>query len=411
MLWWVRECAAFGLWLFILIKVLVYDVDILFVGILPPQANTFLKYKFFVILGVIALLWLTMGNRRFFSTVAYVLYYPIVVLFWQIPKLIFKNWVLLLVFAPAIHSLITNFRMNFILSVGALLSALIILLSNSPPYLIAAMTFLAFYLCRHCVKKIRMAFQPGSIFANIADIIRQFWEELQKTTLANQVQVEAKLDPTSDAYKQKTLEHLNHLYFLNSVLRGILLKLQLSGISGKLNVYFITSLLYAALLTIIVFGFEFLGLEKMQPGSFGGSGRIGFWELLGLSFNTLMTAGVSPLAPKSAVAQLLAQCELVFALFLLVILVFVILTIFRERFREDAERATRELTKGAELIEGHIFQHYKLSIEDAERMLIVTNGPTVNRLRRFRGLAIIEVRATNDLKPEQKSPTDGSETK
>src|SRR6266545_2816589 len=207
-LWWVRECTAFGLWLFILTKVFVYDVDILFVGILPPQANTFLKYKFFVILGVIALLWLTLGNRRFFRTVAYVLYYPIVVLFWKIPKVLSKNWVLLLVFAPAIHSLITNFRMNFILSVGALLSGLVILLSNSPPYLIAAMAFLAFYLCRHCVKKIRMAFQPGSIFANIADIIRQFWVQLQKTTLADQVQVEAKLDPASDAYKHKTLEHL-----------------------------------------------------------------------------------------------------------------------------------------------------------------------------------------------------------
>jgi len=65
-LWWVRECTAFGLWLFILIKVLVIDVDILFVGILPPQANTFLKYKFFVLESETFLGRRWPSRRRFF---------------------------------------------------------------------------------------------------------------------------------------------------------------------------------------------------------------------------------------------------------------------------------------------------------------------------------------------------------
>lgn len=405
-LWWIRESAAYCLWVFIFVKVLVYDVDVAVVRMLPPQAEALLRFKFFVILGIIALLWLILGNRRFFKSVAYVLFFPVVVLLWKIPRLLFTNWVLLLVFSPAIHSLVTSFRMSFIFTVGALLASLAIVLSNSRLALIPAMIFLAFYLCRHGAKKIKMAFQPASVFANIANIIRQLWVSYEQKTLPGQVQIESKLDPSSEAYGEKTLEHLNSLYLVNSIFQGILFKLKQSGVSRKLDIYFISSLLYAALLTVIVFGFQFLALEKIQPGSFGVSPSPGFWDFLGLSFSTLMTAGLSPLVPKSTAALIIAHSELVVALLLLVILVFVILTISREKFREDAEQAIAELKKGAEVLEKHISEHYKLSIEDAERKLIIKHGQMINALRKFRGLTVIEIPLASP-KPEQKpgSPT------
>lgn len=406
-LWWIRECIAFCLWTFLFIKVLIYDVDVALAKALPPQIELVLRFKFFAILGLIALLWLVLGNRRFFRSVAYVLFFPVVILLWKLPKLLFKNWVMLLVFTPAIHSLISNFRMNFILSVSALLAGLVIVVSDSTYALITAMTFMAFYLCRHGAKKIKMAFQPASVFANVANIIRQVWESYEKKTLPGQIQIESKLDPASDAYSQKALEHLKDVYFINGIFQGIVFKLKQSGVSRKLDIYFISSLLYAALLTVVIFAFEFLGLEKIQPGSFGASPSPGYWDFLGLSFSTLMTAGISPLVPKTTAAQIMSHSELVVALLLLVILVFVILTIFREKFREDAEQAITELKKGAEVIENHISAHYKLSIEDAERKLMAKHGATVNILRQFRGLTIIEIPTpppASGQKPEDSTP-------
>jgi hypothetical protein len=404
-LWWTRELVAFVIWLFIFIKILIYDIDVLAISILPRQAETFLKYKIFFILGLIAALWLFLGNRRFIRGVVYVIFYPVVVLLWKIPKMLFKNWVLLLVFSPAIHSMITNLRMSFILSVGALLAGLAIIQSNKPAILIPAMIFLGLYLCRHGVKKIKMAFHPSSVFTNIADAIRKLWAMYEEKIIPDQVKVESKLDPTSDAYRQKTLENLNSLYLINSVLQGVLFKLKKTGIGRKLDIYFISSLLYAALLTVVIFAFEYLGIEKIQPGSFTGIPTIGFWEMLSFSFNTLMTSGLSPILPKSTMAQIVAHCELITALLLLVILVFVILTIFRERFREDAELAIAELTKGAELIEGHILRQYKLTIADTEQRLVEKNRSVVNWLRRFRGLKEMEVVIINDPQPAQQANT------
>ena len=341
-------------------------MDVAIVNALPPQAATLLKYKFFVILGLTAALWLILGNCRFRVTIAYLFFYPLILLLWRIPKLLFKNWVVLLVFSPGIHSLITGFRMNFIFASFSLVAALAIAVSNDPMLLIVAMVLLALYYCRHVVRKFKMAFQPASVFANLAEVIRKFWNSYKDKILPDQVKVESQLDPNSENYRTKTIENLNSLYMVNSVLLAVAERLKGAAVSRKLDIYFIVSLLYTALLTVVIFAFEYLGLEKAYPGSFNGIKSPGFWDFLSFSFNTIMTASISPIMPKSAVAQVLAHGELVAALLLLVILVFVVLTIIRERFREDVELTIAELKNGADLIEAHIRQQYKLTMLDVE---------------------------------------------
>ena len=66
------------------------------------------------------------------------------------------------------------------------------------------------------------------------------------------------------------------------------------------------------------------------------------------------------------------------------------MTIIRERFREDVDLAITELKNGADLIEAHIQQQYKLTMPDVELKALVDQRPMVNWFRRFRGLRDIE---------------------
>ena len=182
-------------------------------------------------------------------------------------------------------------------------------------------------------------------------------------------------------------------------------RLKRAAVSRKLDIYFIVSLLYTASLTVVTFAFEYLGLEKARPGSFNAINNLGFWDFLGFSFNTIMTASVSPITPKSAVAQAMAHGELVAALLLLVILVFVVLTIIRERFREDVELTITEPKNGADLIEVHIQQQYKLTMPDVELKALASERPVVNLLRRFRGLREIEAEVVVEKKPSDAAQT------
>ena len=163
--------------------------------------------------------------------------------------------------------------------------------------LIVAMVLLALYYCRHVVRKFKMAFQPASVFANLAEVIRKFWNSY-KDKILRQVKVESQLDPNSENYRTKTIENLNSLYMVNSVLLAVAERLKGAAVSRKLDIYFIVSLLYTALLTVVIFAFEYLGLEKAYPGSFNGIKSPGFWDFLSFSFNTIMTASISPIMPK-----------------------------------------------------------------------------------------------------------------
>jgi len=95
---------------------------------------------------------------------------------------------------------------------------------------------------------------------------------------------------------------------------------------------------------------------------------------------------------------------LIAALLLLVIVVFVVLTCIRERYREDVEITISELKKGAELIEGHIQQQYKLTIFDVELKALVQHRPVVNYFRRCRGLQEIQAEGVSQTsEPECKT--------
>lgn len=393
--WYARELVASTVWLFFAVKLLVYDVDLVVASNLHPAAGYILKYKFFFLLGSTAVLWLVLGNRRFATVVIYVFFYPFVLLLWRVPKVLLKNWIVLLVFSPALHSMVTGFRMNFVVASFAILAGLSIITSKDPIFLLASMLFLAVFYCRHLYRKFRMAFQPASVFANVAGVLRRCWAIYQTKIIPEQVKAEAQLDPTSEAYGAKLIENLNGLYTVNSILLIFAEKLKHAAISRKLDIYFIVSVLSTTLLTVIVFALEYLGLEKYKPGSFSGIPKPGFWDFLGYSFSNLMTAGLSALAPHGVLAQVLSHLQLLAALLLLVILVFVILTSIRERYREDVELAISELKNGACLIEGHIQQQYRLSLVDLELTTLVKQRSAVNFFRRCRGLHELEAEVLN----------------
>jgi hypothetical protein len=100
---YVREFVAASFWLFLFIKAFVYDLDLFIIRGFPVLEPLY-PYKFFFFLGLLSVAWVVLRTKRFLKTIGYVLVYPLVLLLWRIPKLLFKNWALLVIFAPAIES-------------------------------------------------------------------------------------------------------------------------------------------------------------------------------------------------------------------------------------------------------------------------------------------------------------------
>ena len=106
-----REMISLSLWVLVFVKLLVYDIDVLLVNRVPWLAAIY-PYKFFLLTAGLAAFWLVFGGRYVKKIILYVAAYPLILLFWHIPKMLFKNWATLLLFAPAIESMILKVQVE-----------------------------------------------------------------------------------------------------------------------------------------------------------------------------------------------------------------------------------------------------------------------------------------------------------
>lgn len=361
---WVREVMAIAVWAVAFAQLLVFDMGGYLVARLPGL-ETFLRFRFLVLLGTTAVLWLVLGNRRFTLFVGYIVAYPFVLVFWTVPRLLFRNWAVVVAFSPAIHSILSSFRSGFVLFSAALIASFVIGLSPSRPLVLASMAVLAFYLAVHFFRRFRIAFSPSTVFADVNGAIRKAWGSLKEWTITN-----AKRPEDSSEYKQKFGQNLLVIYMMTTGLYIVGERLREVINSRKLDMYFLGSLLYTFFLTSIVFALEYLGLERLVPGSFVGVLEPGFIQFLGLSFSTLMTSDISPLRPAGGLAQAGMYVQLFGSLLIIVLLVFVILTSIRERYKQDLDGVVAELGVASDTIGGLLEQNYELTLAAAEAWLL-----------------------------------------
>lgn len=370
---WFREVLAILVWSFAFIQLLIFDVASELASRLPILEFVF-RFRFLVLLGFIAVLWLALGNRRFRLFGGYVIAYPFVVVFWHLPRFLFQNWAVVVAFSPAVYSIFTTFRTSFVLFSAALISAFVVCLSHNRPFTIACMALLATYLGIHFVRRFRVAFSPSTVFADVSGTVRKAWEFVKNSEMAKRPEG---LDPKSEEFKQKYGQNLLMIYMMTTGLYILGERLREVVNSRKLDLYFLGSLLYTFFLTSLIFALEYFGLERVIPGSFVGVSTPGLLDFIGLSFSTLMTSEISPLRAASGAAQVGLYLQLFGSLLIIVLLVFVVLTSIRERYRQDLDGVVSELRAASDRI-GSLFEaNYELTIAAAEAWLLEFNPAVV----------------------------------
>lgn len=366
---WLREAIAILLWLAASIQLFIFDLG----SWITEQVSLLIvpfRYRFFILLGGADLLWLAFGNRRFLLSFGYIVGYPFVIAGWIIPRLILRNWAVAIAFSPAIYSILSRLRTSFILFSGAIISSFVIYLAVNQVFVVVSMGLLAVYLVTHYFRRFRVAFSPSTVFADVGAIMRKARERLMESI---PVQRPEGLDCESQEYKQKLGQNLLAIYMITTVLHFLGECLCEVVNSRKLDLYFVGSLMYTFLLTALVFGFEYFGLERLAPGSFTGIEIPSLLDFLGLSFSTLMTSDISPLKPASGIAQAASYIQLFGSLLIIVLLVFIILTSIRERYRQDLDGVVNELRTASERVGGLLEANYELTVAWAEAWLLEFN--------------------------------------
>lgn len=359
-----REVAGITLWAFVAVQVLVFDLYGAFKELtdLPDWIS---QFRGVIFLTFVVIAWGVLGNKTFFQIFGYIVFYPAVVLFWHLPKALCKNITLVVVFSPAIYSFVTSFRSIFIIYSLAIISASVIAFAENQILVVGAMVILGLVLIAHYYRQIMTVFASKTVFSSMGRAVTAMWEATQESKAFMPPEG---IDPDTKEGKKKFGADLFGSYLITAGLGKVAKKMQEIAEGRKIDLYLALSFFLTVVFTVVVFGFLYLGLDQIYPESF--DGEPGVFSFIGYSMCVLTTSSLSGIAPQSTPAVLLSYGELIGTISISILMVFLIMTSLRGRYRSDLEKVTNELVEKAHGFEDLLLENYDLSIQAAEEFLL-----------------------------------------
>jgi hypothetical protein len=381
----VKESCAIVFWGYIISKLFVFDFDNFLIDTYSPRLHFLLDYKLIFIFFTLAVLWLVLGKKRFMRFLLYVASYPFLIFLWRIPKRIFRKWTFAIIFTPAIFELIASFRSLFISHAFGALAALCILLTSNPNLLAPSMAVLAVLLALHLYSSFQRAYR-ATVFSRIADLLSRLRAKLSDAEFLQKILLTKQVGDKSDGSQMDLNKRISTLYFFHWGTEFAAQKIRGIAQTRKMDLYLILSWFWTILFSSLIFAFEYLALFKMDAGSFLAPSDLNFLSFFGFSFGTLILSSISEISPASSLAAFLCYVQQFCSLVILVILVFIILTAARERYKEDIENLVCEFRNVALMLQESCQTIFNLALEEAEALLLRDNAKLINEMRRLRGL-------------------------
>lgn len=381
------EALAIATWFYIIVKLFIFDFDAYLVAHLAPNWQWMLNLRFFGIAIILSLLWLTLGHKRFFVFITFITFYPFIVLFWKIPKILWRKWTVFVVLLPTIYTTVVSLRSTFVLYTAAAVATVVIALSRKPPLIIPSMFVLGIFLAVHLYRAFRRA-HSSSVFSQLATLARKFRENIDSGSFDHPPDYISTSPQTRTLGVQTISETpiVPNLYILHVLSEFIAQKIATAMKDRKYNALLVISLLYAFAITTLVFGLENWALYRIDAASYRGVTEVAFLQFLAYSLGHLATANLTVIQPMSVFATALAAAEVFCGVLILVIGAFSILTAARDTYRDDLNEFREAVHETAKAIDNRLVFLYEFTAEEIETALSIHSVAIVNIFRKIRGL-------------------------
>jgi len=361
------EIAAILFWTYAIIKIFIYDVDLLIARSFLPNAVWILEFKFLFIIGALATIWLFTNNKTIIITTLYVLFYPIIVLFWNIPKLLIKrkSWIGAFTLIGIILSFFKSLKLNTIALALFLIPLAIIWRCNNPLLLWTASALLCVFICFLFFRAFYFAFKPSLLFKMQSSVLSKFWENFKSQCSPDKDIKDLSIAQMTEKQLQQWSAALQNAIILNRTCYFLTTKLR-DFQRSRINVfYYVTNFFFLVLLTIISFAAVNFALYKIEPSSFSIGFAPRFFHFIYYSVNTLFTNSIVDFNPASNLARALSTVEVIFSFVLLVVLFFLVTTVQSNRHTEDIDIIIKNMRLQGETLDHFIRDEYRLTIEQA----------------------------------------------
>lgn len=367
----IREVVALLFWIYVPVKLFMFDIDVFLANKFLPNYTWLLDFKFFILIGTIAAIWLITKNRHILSWSLYIFFYPLIVLFWKIPSFIFKqkSWIFAFAFINAAISFFKSIKYNFIIAALYLVSLTMIFGFSSEKLLWPAILILFIILLIIYIHRFILIFKPSSIF----QLYIRIFSGIRKhgtSSFALFALDEGIKDLPVVNLDQKQIEkrtiNLQTSVLFNRICLFAAKKLRDYQNVGLNVISYVLTILLLIILTIFSFAVINSGLFKINSDFFSFSAIPSFFTFFYYSFNNLLFNSIKEIISVMPISQTASMIESFFALFLIVIFISLLLSVRSQRHTEELNEVIKGIEAEGTKMEGFIKNEYKVnSIEDA----------------------------------------------
>ena len=362
------DVIATTFWLYAVTKIFVFDFDLYLLQTYAPNLIWILQLRFIVLVGLVGLSFLLFKKETVVGAIFYIVCFPLIVLFWKLPALIFrqKNWTLAFALANSLILLFRNLKQLAIVSAAFFVSATIVFVSSNPYLLATAGTLLFALVVTSFARSLLSVFRRSDLLSVYALILNGWREAIAKgNKIDENIQTFAPHQLSTEELKvwSSTLETRvlfnRACLFLARRLRAY----QRSRLNVASGVF--TSL---ALLTVSVVSFAIINMAafKFEPTWFYVHQAPTLFDFFHYSFKTFVFGSTKEIEAISPLSQALGIAENLFALFLGIIFAALLISVRSQKYSEDLDQVIRIAEKQGKIMELQIAKEYKLkSIDEA----------------------------------------------
>lgn len=364
----IREVLAITFWTYVTVKLFVFDIDNFIVAKYFSQYSWIITYKFLIFFGALATFWLITKNSRVLNWMLYMIFYPVVVLFWKVPVLLYKmkSWNLAFGIMNYAISFFKSFKYNFIINVFFLICATIVLMNGRNILIWVSISSIFGILVITLTRKFLLVFKPSNIYqihTKIFASIRKYGTP--SFSIGNEMK-ELPIEKLTSQQLEKRTVNLQTSVLFNRVCLFAGKKIRDYQISGINVLLYVLSALTLVLFNVFCFALINFGLYHLDNNLYLLKSTPNFFYFFYYSFNNLLFNSVSEIAPVSQLSQTVLMIQEFFSLFLVAIFISLYISVKQQRHAEELNTVIQNLTKESDEMEAFIKEEYKLNnIEEA----------------------------------------------
>lgn len=350
-------------WLYLILKVFVFDLDSYLIGTYLPAYAAVPHYKFVIILGILGLSAVFFRRGQIISFVSFVAFYPFIICFFLLIYIFLnRSWMALVALSNIIVSFFQGFRLNVFTFAAYVVAYALILTFDEQEILWPSMLMLLMLVYFSYLKQIFNSFRTSNLV--------KMYDKLLMGGLIEQIKAQTKKQleglNTGEISKFDNNQLMTYRNSLQTVLltnsgrlfvANILKEYKNSGftvLSGGLSVI--------ALLaeTIIAFAAINYAAFKIDINAFNYTEFPSYFSFFHYSFFTMLFMSVKELTPSTKMANVLDMLQVSLMALMTLVLASQIISFRRQKFIDDIDSIIIKIKNSSTEIEKYILEEFRI---------------------------------------------------